>query len=298
MSTVAYTYDDKAIRESLLDMITNLSTTETQFVSSLKKGPKANGVYHEWLIDSLASPAVNAQVENFTVSSDTVTNPERLFNYCQISKKSATVSGSEKSTDQAGFKDRMSYEIVKKMKELKNDMELALIRGTLACGTGSAARSLRGLKASLSLVTSQSGVSLTEKMLNDYLQLVWDNAATEVTAIYCPMYIKRKIAGFTGAATAKNVNVDSKELVNVVEYYQADAAKNVKLYPHRYVTISGDTNYDVVGVAEEYFEIAYKREPEQYDIAKTTDGDTKCIVTEYTLVNKHYNVGFLAREVL
>jgi hypothetical protein len=45
----------------------------------------------------------------------------------------------------AGFSDRMSYEMEKALKEWKQDAEFALMRSTIACGSGSAARSMKGL---------------------------------------------------------------------------------------------------------------------------------------------------------
>jgi len=216
-----------------------------------------------------------------------------LVNYTQIFKQGYKVSESERAVDEAGFDDRYNYEKSKALALIKNDMEYSLMRGSLVSGSGTGARQLRGVKASLSLITAQSGVSLTETMLNDYLQLVWDNTSTEVNAIYCDMYMKRKISGFTAGST-KNVNADDRRLVNAVDVYEADAAKLVKLFAHRYVSISGtDTNHGVVGINEDMYKIAYLRKP----ITKEEDGTGADfaggnIITELTLQNDHYNSGF------
>ena len=99
---------------------------------------------------------------------------------------------------------------------IKNDMEYAVMRGSLATGTGTGARQLEGLKRSLSLITNQSGVSLTEAILNDYFQLVWDNTSTEVNAVYGDMYMKRKISAFTAGAT-KNFDQNDRRLINAID---------------------------------------------------------------------------------
>ncbi|MCP3684122.1 MAG: DUF5309 domain-containing protein [bacterium] len=291
----AYVYDDNAVREDLLAVLTNLSPRETQLCTGLGTS-SADQVLHQWLIDTLGTVKTNAYAEGVDASYGALTNPERLFNYTQIFREAYQVSDTERSANTAAFSDRYSYEATKALKELKNDMEYAVLRGSLACGTGSAARQLRGIKNSLSLVTSQSGISLTEAILNDYFQLVWDNG-TEVNAVYGSMYIKRKISAFTGGAT-KNVDVTDRRLVNSVDIYEADAASMVKLFAHRYMTVSGDVNYDVVGLNEDLFKIAYLRKPFQRELAQTGDSTKGEVVTEMTVETLHYDGGFLGSSHL
>jgi len=294
--TTAYTYDDNAMREDLLGVLTNLSPKETQLVSGLGTST-AEQIRHEWLIDTLNSVKTNAYTEGVDASFQDLTNPARIVNYTQIFREPFRVSDTERAVNTAAFNDRYAYEATKALAELKNDMEYALMRGSMASGTGSAARQLRGLKRSLSLVTSQSGISLSETALNDYLQLVWDNAATEVNAIYAGMYMKRKISGFTGGAT-KNVDVADRRLINSVDVYEGDAARTVKLFAHRYVTVNGDVNYDLVGIDEDMFKTAYLRKPFQREIPRTGDAAKGEVVAELTLENRHYNCGFWGQQHL
>ena len=48
MASVAYQYDDAAVREDLLSILTNLSPTDTQLITGLGQG-KASAQRHEWL---------------------------------------------------------------------------------------------------------------------------------------------------------------------------------------------------------------------------------------------------------
>lgn len=292
----AFVYDDGALREDLLNVLTNLSPKQTQLVTGLGTST-ASSIRHEWLIDTLGNVKANAYVEGVDASYSATSNPTRLYNYTQIAREGYEVTDTERSVNTAAFNDRFVYEATKALTEIKNDMEYALMRGSLASGTGSAARYTRGIKMSLSLVTSQSGVSLSEAMLNDYFQLVWDNTSTEVNAVYGSMYIKRKISGFTAGST-KNVDASDKRLINAVDVYQADAASNVKLFAHRYVTVANDTNYDVVGINEDMFNVAYLRKPFTRELAKTGDSTKGEVVTEFALENKHYNAGFWAKAHL
>lgn len=295
---LAYTYDDQSIREDLLDVITNLSPTDTQLMSGLAQS-KADNILHQWLTDTLKSVSANAYVEGVDASYPDRTDPTRSFNYCQIVRLGYAVSDTERSVNTAGFNDRVAYETTKALKEWKADAEFAILRGSLACGSGSAARQLNGIKNFMSSnnYTNASGVSLTEKLLNDRFQDVWDDG-TEVNALYMPMYMKRKVAAYTGAATQKNVAVDDKRLINSVDMYEADAARVVKLFAHRYVTVSGDTNYDIVGINEDLWKIAYLRKPIDRELAKTGDATNKEIVGELTLECLHANAGFWAEKML
>lgn len=295
MSSVAYSYEDNAVREDLLNVLTNLSPTDTQLVTGLGTGT-AMAQRHEWLTDTLSAVKTNAYAEGADASYPTITNPSRLINYTQIMRQGYSVSDTERAVNTAAFNDRLAYEATKALKMLKNDMEYAIMRGSLACGASGVTGQLKGIKNWLSLVTSQSGVSLTEATLNDYLQNVWDNG-TEVNAVYCPMYIKRKISAYTANAT-KNVDIKDRRLVNAVDVYEADAAKLVKLFAHRHVTVSGDTNHDVVGLNEDLFKVAYLRKPFSRPLAKTGDAEKAEVLTEVTLECLHQHGGFVAQAHL
>ena len=292
-----YTYDDNARREDLLDIITNLTPTETQLMSGLGTS-SARDILHQWLKDTLKSVAANAYVEGVDATYPDRTDPSRLFNYCQILRVGYDVTDTERAVNAAGFNDRYAYETTKALKEWKNDCELALLRGSLACGNNSTARSLKGIKNWLlsNNYTNASGVSLSESILNDRLQDVWDDG-TQVNALYVPMYMKRKISGFTAGAT-KNFDQNDKRLVNAVDVYEADAANMVKLFAHRYVYISGDTNYDVVGINEDYFKVAYLRKPNTRELAKTGDATKGEVYGELTLECLHENAGFWAEKMI
>ena len=290
--STAVVYDDNAMREDLLSILQNISPTETQLVSGLGTS-QATSIYHQTLVDTLNAVKYNAQIEGAAATFNTLTNPARVQNVCQIFKQGFRVSDTDRSVNQAAFNDRFQYEATKALKLIKNDMEYSLMRGSIACGDGSTtARQLRGIKNSLSLITSQSTVSLSEKILNDLFQLVWDNTGIQVNAVYGDMYIKRKISAFTANAT-KYFTQDDRRLINAIDVYQADAASMVKLFPHRYVTIAGtDAGHDVVGLNEDFFKNAYLRKPIVQQLAKVGDSTDGQVTVEMTLEVQHYNSGF------
>lgn len=89
-------YDAKGNREDLSDIIYDISPTETPFLSSIGK-TKATSTKHEWQTDALAAAVSNnAVIEGDEATMDASTATTRVFNYTQISDKTATVSGTQK----------------------------------------------------------------------------------------------------------------------------------------------------------------------------------------------------------
>lgn len=292
-----YTYPDVARRESLLDVMNMLEPTDTQLLSGLMQGP-ANNTLHEWTIDTLEAVGDNAQPEGGDAPADASNDPIRPQNVTQIFAKTAKVTGSENADNlkRVGGK-RMSRELVKKMKALKNDIEYALVRGTIASGVASnsaaSARRLKGVKQWITSVTSNySGTTLTETILNDAFQAVWSNGA-ESDSVYTSMKGKRKISSFGGpTGLQRTISLDDRRLTNAIDVYSSDAAKLVKLFPHRHVTVSGDyvttatPGYDLLALDEDYFGTAWYRRPFTQDLAITGDYTAKEIVTEVTLESR------------
>lgn len=304
-----FTYPDQARRESLLDIVVNIDPTEHQLISGLQRSSASNTL-HEWVEDNLEAVGDNAGPEGADAPADGAGDPTRRQNITQIFRKTAVVSGTEAEVNRVGG-DRMAYEITKKLKALKNDIEFALVRGSISSGlasTGTAsARRLKGIKnwfdgvATVS-TSNYSGATLTETVLNDMFESVWNNSGKEVNAVYTTMKGKRRISSFT-AGNTKNVNADDKRLVNAVDVYQSDAARMVKLFAHRYVTVAGDygttatPGFDVLALNEGTWAVAYLtgREPKTVDIARTGDADRKMIVTELTLEARGIKGNYLGK---
>lgn len=276
-----YSYDNKAIREDLLNIITNVSPRENQLVYGLPTSTAMQPI-HQWLVDTLASPAANAQAEGADASFAARTNPSRTVNYCQIISKPVMVTGSDEYAMAAGYAGgRMAYEIEKALKEYANDTEYALMRGTLVCGSGTTARSMQGLKAFAStLLTNQSGVSLSESILIDHLDNHW-LAGVNAAEVYVGKTLKKRINSFVGNSTLFQDPTD-KRIVNSIDVYETTNGP-VKIFRHRYVTVSGDTNNDLVTVDPEHVAIAYYRKPKIQDLAPTGDAEKKQVLGEVTL---------------
>lgn len=293
---VNFTYGDAARREDLLDVLTNIDPTEDRLFKLFGKTTASNTL-HEWPKKTLETVGDNAQPEGGDAPADVSNNPTRLVNITQIFAKTAKVSGTESAVVQAGFSDRMALEIVDKMKAMSNDIEYALVRGSIASGVASTAgasgRRLKGIKNWITTnAINHSGVSLTETLFNDQMEDQWDNGGKATTAV-TSMKGKRRISAFTGGST-KNVDAEDKKLVNAVSVYESDAAESVKLFAHRYITVSGDygtsatPGFDVITLQDDLWKVAILngRAPKTTDLARTGDYDAKEILTELTLESR------------
>lgn len=285
--------DDASVKESVLDLITNISPVENYLLSNMERST-ATDEFHFVPRDTLRTPALRAKVEGADPTYDG-NDPTRAMNVLQIIEVGFEVTDSEAATDRYGSpEDRVTYETEKALKDWANFAEFALVRSTLVTGNNSTARQMEGLKECLTLDTSQSGVSLTETILNDYMQNVWTNGS-DVDLILAPMRHKRKISAFSGGGT-KFYNQEDRRLVLPIEVYESDASgKPVKLVAHRFVQQSGDTNYDIMGIDSEKFAIAYLREPKVRPLAKTGDAEKRQVIGELTLECKSDLAGFIGR---
>ena len=142
------TYDSIGEREDLSDVIYNISPTDTPFLSSAAK-VKASAVLHEWQTDSLAAASTsNAVIEGDEATLDAVTATTRLSNSCQIMDKTVVITGTQEVVDKAGRASELAYQIAKKSKELKRDLEAQLTTNNAeVTGSATAAREMGSLRA-------------------------------------------------------------------------------------------------------------------------------------------------------
>jgi len=87
------TYNQVGRAEDVSDIITDITPTDTPMFSMMKT-EKVSARNFEWLEDSLAAAANNAQVEGADASMATLTAATSRTNHCQILHKAFQVSNS------------------------------------------------------------------------------------------------------------------------------------------------------------------------------------------------------------
>jgi len=135
-------YDAVGIRESLEDIIYDVSPEETPFYSACAK-VKATNTFHEWQTDALRASAANAHVEGDDTTAEARTATSRLGNYTQIFKNAVSVPDTDSGLDKAGRAKEMAYQTLKIAKEQKLDIEKALFdNNARVAGNSTTAREL------------------------------------------------------------------------------------------------------------------------------------------------------------
>lgn len=289
-------YDAIGKQEDLSNIIFNIAPTDTPFLSGCGKTTATNTLY-EWQTDTLTAVADNKAVEGDDIDANAVTPTVRLNNYTQISRKAVSIPGTLEAVNRAGRKSEMAYQIALRGKELKRDMEYALvgINNARAVGNSTTARELASVQAWINTNTSAgtNGAdptgdgtdartdgtqrAFTEELLKDVLQSVWSNSGS-ANALKCMLgaFNKRVASGFTGSATRFD-NSEDKKLVAAIDVYVSDWGE-VTLVPNRFLRTR-----DALVLNMDYWKIAYLRDFQTDDLAKTGDATRKMLLVEYTL---------------
>lgn len=288
-------YDAIGNREDLSDIIHDISPTDTPVLSAIPK-TKATGTKHEWQIDALAAASsTNFVIEGDDATTDASTATTRVFNYRAISDKVARVTGTQEAVNKAGRSSEMAYQMEKRMKELKRDVEKIILENNASvAGNDTLAAECAGLQAwvvtnsdAASDATAATGDgtdahtdgtarALTENMFETVLASAWDNGG-EPSMCVCNSFQKRKVANFSGNAT-QTIDKDKKKITNTIDIYIDPLGNEVRMVPDRFVPT------DVVYFIDpEYLKFATLRDFHSVNLAKTGDSERKQIIVEYTL---------------
>lgn len=224
LTNVFDTYDVVGMREDLSDLISDISPTDTPFISNIGSAPASNRTF-EWQTDALDAAAQNHQVDGFDITTfSAITATVRLCNYTSISEKDWIISGSEEAVNKAGRQSEAGYQAVKAAKALKRDVETNYLANNAAvAGNGSTARETGGLAAWLKTnvnLTSTNGANpdwatcptdarsdgelrtFTETIAKDVIFQCWDSGG-EPTMVLVGGKNKQTFSTFAGIAAQR-----------------------------------------------------------------------------------------------
>ncbi len=291
------TYDSIGEREDLSDVIYNISPTDTPFLSSAAK-TTSTAVLHEWQTDALASASTsNAVIEGDEATLDAVTATTRLSNSCQIMDKTVVITGTQEAVDKAGRASELAYQIAKKAKELKRDMEAQITTNNAeVTGSATAAREMGSLGAWVATndVMGTSGTSgsvgntartdgtqraFTEDLLKSVIKSVW-NEGGDPTMIMVGPFNKQKLSGFTGNSTRFDAGADAT-LYTSVDVYASDFGQ-LQVVPNRF---SRDRDCYVLDM--NYWGVAFLRDFSMHELSKTGDSEKRQLLVEATLESRN-----------
>ena len=285
------TYSATSDREDLSNIIYNISPMQTPFMSSIGKR-SINNVVFDWQTETLATPVATGELEGFELSRSASVATTRVSNVAMISKRDATVSGSQESSDPAGKRSEMAHQLAIMSKALKRDMEEALCqKNGKTTGNATTARKTGAFESWVkSNVSNAAGSTptgggtaptdgtqraLTETLLKDVLQSCFENGGEPSIAI-CGPHNKQVISGFTGRSQARQF-VDANTVEASVSIYSSDFGE-LKIVPS-----NRSRERSLLLVDPEMAKVSFLRDFKTVDIATIGDAVTKMIVVEYGL---------------
>ena len=309
------TYDSvNAMREDLADVIYNIAPTETPFMSNASKGSATNTL-HQWNTDALAAVAVNAQIEGDNVDGAALTDVVRLTNYTQICHKAVTISGTDDAVNNAGMGKQMAYQMAKAGKEIKRDMENALvgIEQAKVAGSASAARKSASVgtwyggnipgtsTAAANFATNGSpsaspagtgataiaggtNRTYTETLLKAGLLKAFDLGGNPDTVLMTASH-KQLASAFAGVAT-KYKDASDKVSIGTTDIYVSDFGE-VAFVPDRFQNAN---RVDILQM--DMWSVDFLRPFQTKDLAKTGDSDKKMMLAEWCLTAKAPNASY------
>jgi len=192
-------------------------------MSSLMKSEKISARVHEWQEDALAAAAVNAAIEGADASMATLSATTMRTNNTQIFTKAFQVSNTVDAIAHYGRGKETAYQLAKALKEIKRDIERALVGVSQAAvvGSASAARKMASVSAQISNSTdagSNSTDALTEAKLLVGLQAAY-TAGSDIEIGMLKPADAQIVAGFAAASGRNREFASTKTLVNVIDLY-------------------------------------------------------------------------------
>jgi len=293
------TFNSTRNREQLMNNIWNVSVSETPFVKLIGK-EKVDGVFVEWNVDSYAAAAANKVEQGNQSTVTAVTATTRLGNRTQISEKTFGITGTQEQAEKAGPKSERSYQLAKKMVELKKDIEFGCLQNTTSiaasAGVAPQARGLFGfMDSNVSLgatgtaanpVTNTAAVdgtqrAFTEALLKTVLQNMFDSGADiDATYILLPS-TQRTIFDTFLAGTTRFDKAEDKVLTATLEVYIGPFGR-VKTVNARHMR-----QREVAIVNPEFLALGMFRNMKDTDLAKIGDTENVLVNCEWTLLNKN-----------
>lgn len=305
ITNTVQTFDRKGIRESLEDLISNISPEDTPLVSNVSSKP-VNNTLHEWQTDSLASvDTANAQIQGDDISSfPAAAATARVGNYTQILRKLVLIADTVEAVDKAGRKSEYAYQVMKRGKEMKRDWESILLQNIGgSAGNSSTASKTATLGAWVKTNTDKgaSGVdptytagvpsaartdgtlrAFTETILKAVAQKIWVSGGDVKVLMLGPVN-KDRAAGFTGVAT-RNYDLSTPRAtatIGAVDVYVSNWGV-IRYVPNRF-----QREQDGWFIDYEYLQVGVLRPYKVVPLAKTGDATKAMLIKEALLIVKN-----------
>jgi hypothetical protein len=301
----------KGQREDLIDVIYNIRPYDTPFMTAIGKGT-AKAITHQWQTDALRAPALNTKIEGDDAVMNAATFTTMADNICQIVTETLQVTGTTEAVDKAGRKSELAYQLAKKAKEIKTDMEYMLVGTPLAkiarsssvagqAGNIYSYYKTNGSLGATGVAPTGNGVNtgtagtqrvLTEQMILDASELIWQKGG-QANTIHTSSSLKKHISkNFKGRATQIQLDASDSTIAQAVDVYECDFGK-YQIVANRFFKADALFMFD-----PKMHSLCYLRSFQQFPLAKTGDSEKREMLAEYTFRVNNEESGALIRDVI
>jgi hypothetical protein len=279
---------------------------DTPVVSGAAKG-RAKQTLFEWQTDALeAVDTGNAHLEGDDVTQFPAVVPTaRVGNYTQISRKLLILSGTLEAVDKAGRRSELAYQLAKRGKEIKRDMESIVLANQGGDGGGpTTARVTASLgawiKSNVDISATGAGNPIytsgvpgaprtdgtqrafSEPIHKSVIQKIWSSGGNvDAINVFLGPINKQKASAFTGVVTRNfdisNAPARPTAVIAAVDVYVSDFG-TVRLHPSRFQRERDGWYLDF-----EYLAIDALRPFHLIRLAKTGDAEKRMLLQEWGL---------------
>ena len=285
------TYQQVGQAEDVSDLISNITPSDTPFYSSIKS-EKVSARIYEWQTDTLTPGGANANVEGADATDIDLTPTTMLSNTVQIFQKTFKISRTSDVVKTYGRAKETAYQLGKKLKEIKSDVEYAMVGAAaqaMVVGNDSTtarkfANVWQQIDSTMKFAAAGTGTAaLAEAKVLEAGQALFKSGG-EATILMVKPEDSLKIADFANASGRHreiNNGQSDKQIINVVNLYVSPFGE-YKVVINRHINTSYALMYDPSMWRTAVLD-PFKREL----LAKTGDADRHFIVGELGL--KHLN---------
>ncbi len=281
------------IGEVVLEEVTNLISKDRPFLSMIGRR-SVNSTFIELLTDTLGTRGPNAVEEGAAYTVPSLSQPVRHFVHVQSFGKWGQVSDEQRMVGHYNG-DPYTYQVMKKMNELMNDIEHALQRGSAATGATDVPRQFAGLlnvfagQSGTLTFTSSSGTTFTEEVFVDLLQAFPDQRlGVRPSQAYVNSWLKRTISEFSTKVT-RNVDAASKVQILAVERHTSDFGEVDIFYTEDQLKSASKTTSgnSICFIDPRHFEVGWLRAPMVESLARDGLRDRFQMNAHCTLIYDH-----------
>jgi hypothetical protein len=307
-------------REDIEDIIFLLDPMDTWALSNLDR-VEASAVYHQWAQDSLAAATANRQIEGDDVGFATAIPTAMRGNWTQIAYKTFAVSDTLEAVEKVGRTSERGRLGVKLLKELKRDVELALVGNQGSSGGQAGAQGGTATARSSAGMEAWIGNGVTTLTAGEASNVVaaTTNSANATSPGFASNAVAAPTDGTTGALTVGQLNAalegawadggDPRVILvgalqkRAIDQFTGVATRMVDIAPNKQAPIIGAANVYVSSfgthtvvlsryvrssvvlcIDPEYWAVAFLRGFAKRPLARTGEADKTLISTEFTLV--------------